>query len=419
MRVATALLGVMVAGLVACGASDDELTTGGVAELTAVPSFGSNPGALAMYEYVPADVPANAPLVVALHGCTQTAADYVKAGWNDLADQWKFYVVYAEQSSKNNQNSCFDFFDPNDASRGAGEALSIKQMVDAMKSRHSIDPARVYVTGLSAGGAMTAVMLATYPDVFAAGAIMAGLPYRCATSTGEAFTCMYSAVNKTPGQWGDLVRGASSSTTFPRVSIWQGTSDTTVRPVNADELVTQWTNVHAIDAQADATATVDGATHVEYKDGNGATQVERWTIPNMGHGTAVRPGWAPANGCGKAGAYILDAGICSTYWAGVFFGLGSAPVPPPPSDGGADVAPPPPPPFDAGAGDATSDAGFTCKTWSDTIWNHVKTGRAYRCGVGGSYACATGSAQNVGLWNMMPASLRETKPGYFEVGVCN
>src|SRR5688572_17806298 len=86
--------------------------------LQAVPSFGSNPGNLRMFEHVPANIPPGAPLVVALHGCTQSADAYTAAGWNELADLWKFYVVYAEQQTSNNQQRCFTWFENGDINRG-------------------------------------------------------------------------------------------------------------------------------------------------------------------------------------------------------------------------------------------------------------------------------------------------------------
>lgn len=405
-------LGVVAA---ACSGSGDGDTGATQQALTAVASFGSNPGRLSMYEYAPADVPPNAPLVVALHGCTQSADAYVGAGWNQLADTWKFYVVYPQQSASNNSNKCFQWWDAASTSRDSGEALSIKQMVDAMKARHSIDGRRVFVTGLSAGAAMTSVMLAAYPDVFAAGAIMAGLPFRCASSTSDAYTCMGGSVDKTPAQWGALVRAATKVTAAPpRVSIWQGTSDYTVRPANATELVDQWTDVNGVDTTADVTETVKGATHTVYADGSGAARVERWLIPNMGHGTAIEPGLAAAGGCGTAGAYILSAGICSTYYAGLFFGLGA---PATEVDAGApDVGSA----LDAGAPtDAGRDAaGFACKTWNATAYAHVVAGRAVRCGLANSYVCAVGSGAQIGLWSLLPATLREVRAGYYEVGAC-
>jgi len=130
-----------------------------------------------MYEYVPAALPARPAVVVAMHGCTQTASAYdTNSGWPKYADRLGFVLVFPEQKTGNNANRCFNWFEPGDTRRDQGEALSIKQMVDRTVAAYGADRAKVYVTGLSAGGAMTSVMLATYPDVFAGGSIVAGLP---------------------------------------------------------------------------------------------------------------------------------------------------------------------------------------------------------------------------------------------------
>ena len=124
--------------------------------LTQVTSFGSNPGGLRMWKYVPSGMPQNAPLVLALHACSQQAADYVKAGWNELADKYKFYVVYPEQTTTNNALTCFNWAgnntnpitgdnDPANLTRGMGENESMKQMVDQMKADYSIDGKRVFI----------------------------------------------------------------------------------------------------------------------------------------------------------------------------------------------------------------------------------------------------------------------------------
>jgi poly(hydroxyalkanoate) depolymerase family esterase len=294
--------------------------------LTQVTSFGTNPGNLKMWTHVPASMPANAPLVVAMHGCTQTAAGYEATGWTALANQLKFYVVYPEQLSGNNQNGCFNWFEPGDIARGQGEALSIKQMVDHMKATYSIDSSRVFVTGLSAGGAMTQVMAATYPDVFSGAAVMAGVPYKCATTMNDAFSCMSPGSDKTPTVWRDLVRGAYSTYTgsYPRVSIWHGTSDYTVKNTNLTEAVEQWTAVHGIDLTEDVSETVAGYPHKVYKDAAGKALVETYAITGMGHGTAVDPAFkfpGTTVACGTAGAYVLDTDICSTWQVAKFFGL--------------------------------------------------------------------------------------------------
>src|SRR6478736_1551839 len=140
--------------------------------------FGSNPGNLRMFVYRPPTLADNPALVVVLHGCTQSAASYdLGAGWSTLADRYGFVLLLPEQTSANNPKTCFNWFLPGDTRRDRGEALSIRQMIEKTIGAHGIDRKRVYVTGLSAGGAMTAAMLATYPEVFAAGAIIAGLPY--------------------------------------------------------------------------------------------------------------------------------------------------------------------------------------------------------------------------------------------------
>src|SRR4051795_12642837 len=119
--------------------------------LTEGKDFGPNPGNLRMWSYVPDKLPVGAGLVVVLHGCQQNAAGYDHgAGWSTLADRFGFAVLYPEQQSANNPNNCFNWFVPGDPGRGGGEALSIRQMTQAMVARHGIDRKRVFVTGLSA-----------------------------------------------------------------------------------------------------------------------------------------------------------------------------------------------------------------------------------------------------------------------------
>jgi len=297
--------------------------TPAAAAVEPVPNFGSNPGNLTMYRYVPAGLPSGRPVVVALHGCTQNATGYgTGAGWLQLADRLKFSVVLPEQKSANNFNKCFNWFERADTTRGQGEAESIAQMVRHTVTATGANPARVHVTGLSAGGAMTAVMLATYPEMFAGGGVVAGIAYRCAASMIDAFSCMNPGKNQTPAALGNSVRGASSHQgPWPTVSIWQGTADYTVAQANATELVEQWTNVHGIPATPTSTDTVAGYPHAMYAAG-GRTVVERFTITNMGHGQPLDPGTG-ATQCGQAGAYLLDVNICAAWHMGNAWQLAS------------------------------------------------------------------------------------------------
>lgn len=298
--------------------------------LTEVTAFGANPGNLKMFTYRPAGLGPSRPLVVALHGCKQQASNYDdEPGWIMLADRYRFALLLPEQQLINNASNCFNWFLSGNNERDKGEALSIRQMIDKIKTDANIDPHQVYVTGLSAGGGMTAVMLAAYPELFAGGAIIAGTPYKCANTGVEALTqCGVSVSGElvpmkdlTPAQWGNLVRHASAYTgPFPRVSIWQGTGDTTVNPQDQKELLEQWTNVLGIDQTADTEDTINGNAHKLYKDSGGKTLVETVLITGMGHGTPIDPGTG-ATQCGKPAPFILDVGVCSSYYIVKFWGL--------------------------------------------------------------------------------------------------
>src|SRR5882724_4353188 len=304
--------------------------------LTQVTSFGSNPGNLKMFVYVPASLPSGAPLVTVLHGCTESASSYsTETEWGNLADRFQFSVVFAEQQSSNNSSTCFNWFQTGDISRDQGEALSIKQMVDTMKSAHASDPTRIFATGISAGGFMTEVMMATYPDVFAGGAVMSGGAYACATSLPATSRCQQGTVSHTPQQWGDLVRNAFPSYTgpYPRLVAFHGSSDTTVAPADLQQSVDQWSNLLGIDETADLNETFRTATHKVFRDAAGRSMIETYLISGMGHALTVDPGTNPDQG-GATGAFSEDHNIYSSYYAAVFFGLTA------PGGGGGDTTPP-------------------------------------------------------------------------------
>jgi poly(hydroxyalkanoate) depolymerase family esterase len=340
MRTSTLAVAVVALALVlaGCGPGSTDLPLEQQSQgLTQVTGFGSNPGNLQMFTHVPANLPANAPLVVVMHGCTQSASAMESSGWSAASDAQGFFVIYAQQQSSNNSSSCFNWFVPGDITRGQGEALSIKQMVDWAKANYSINSSRVYATGFSAGAYMAEVMAATYPDVFAAVAVNSGGPYECATTQNDAFTCMNPGVTKTAQAWGDLVRNAFSgySGSRPRMVLWHGNQDFTVAIANMTESVKQWTNVFGADQTADVQDTVFGQAHAVYKDGSGNSVVETYTISGMGHAVPVDPQFSfPGGGaCGTTGQYFVDDNICAAYLQESFFGLLGG-------GGGGDTTPP-------------------------------------------------------------------------------
>lgn len=272
----------------------------------------SNPGNLGMKVYRPAKQQRRPALVVVLHGCDQTAESYdIGSGWSTLADKLGFVLLYPEQKSANNAKNCFSWFHPADVARMGGEAQSIAQMVEQVVQDHRIDRERIFITGLSAGGAMTAALLATYPEVFAAGAIIGGIPYGSANSMQEAFECMFGDRTTAPRILGDRVRAASQYRgTWPSVSIWHGTDDSVVRVSNARELVRQWTNVHQ--SAIVSTKMEASGRHKRrlWRDAKGAIAVEEYSLGSMGHGVPIALGTPGASG--TRAPFFVDVGISST-----------------------------------------------------------------------------------------------------------
>jgi poly(hydroxyalkanoate) depolymerase family esterase len=291
--------------------------------LVEVARFGTNPGNLRMFAYVPGSLQYSRALVVVLHGCGQTAANYdLGAGWSTLAKRYGFALLLAEQSVSNNANTCFNWFNPDDTARGCGEAESIRQMITRMVADHGIDQRRIYITGLSAGGAMTSVMLATYPEIFAAGAIIAGLPFGVASNVREALKGMRASPERPAHELGELVRKASHHKGhWPKVSVWHGSADRTVNPGNANEIVKQWLDVHDLPLAPMSEGTVNGHPHQVWWDGAGETVVESYTITDMAHGTPLGTADNDEERYGVRGAFLIEAGISSSYHIAKFFGL--------------------------------------------------------------------------------------------------
>lgn len=283
--------------------------------------FGSNPGQLNAYIHVPADAAPGAPLVVVLHGCTQNAAGYDESsGWSRLADQHGFVLVYPEQQRLNNPNLCFNWFSPDDAARGKGEAMSIRQIVDLVQALHDTDPKRVFVTGLSAGGAMAAAMLATYPETFAGGAVIAGLPFGVARTVPEAFDRMRGHDLPDLQALAGRVRNASTyAGEWPTLSVWHGSADQTVDPSNATALVEQWRSLHQAPETPSTTELVRGNPHRIWSDSSGRQVIEEYSIINLGHGTPLDP--LGSDNEEHAAPFMLAAGISSTRLIARFWGI--------------------------------------------------------------------------------------------------
>ncbi|MFF8973420.1 PHB depolymerase family esterase [Streptomyces sp. NPDC014995] len=258
------------------------------ATLTEVTGFGTNPSNLQMYVYAPANVTAHPAVLVAVHWCGGSAsAMYSGTEYAQLADRHGFVIVYP---SVTRNSKCFDVSSPQALKRGGGsDPVGIKSMIDWVTRTYSADTSRVYATGISSGAMMTNVLLGDYPDVFAAGAAFAGVPFGCfATTDGSEWNsaCSGGTVIRTPQQWGDLVRGAYPGYTGPRprMQLWHGTEDDVLRYPNFGEEIKQWTAVRGIGQTPAATdSPQSGWTRTRYGGTGDQAPVEAISLQGVGH----------------------------------------------------------------------------------------------------------------------------------------
>ncbi|GAB3167037.1 hypothetical protein GCM10027059_27090 [Myceligenerans halotolerans] len=223
------------------------------ASLQQVTDFGPNPSGLNMYVYVPDDVDPDPALLVAVHYCTGSAPAYFSGGAQEFvraADEQGFVIVFPEATR---EGHCFDVYSPDALTRGGGsDPVAIRSMIDHATAEYGVDTSRIYATGVSSGAMMTNVLLALYPDVFAAGAAFAGVPATC-FATGSAdntwnSTCSSGQDIRTAQEWGDAARGMypGYGGSYPRFQTWHGTEDTALAYPNLGEQVKQWTNLHGL-----------------------------------------------------------------------------------------------------------------------------------------------------------------------------
>ncbi|MFN8073789.1 MAG: PHB depolymerase family esterase [Kineosporiaceae bacterium] len=262
--------------------------------LVQVKDFGDNPSKLGMYVHVPEKLQAKAPLVVASHYCTGSAASFYTGadfGVGSLvaaSDRLGFIIVFPEATR---EGHCFDSASPAALTRdGGSDPVSVKSMVDYAKKTWTIDSSKVFAVGASSGAMFTQVLLGNYPDVFAAGTSFMGVPHSCfATGTASNLwnsDCAEGKRDLTGKEWGDLVRAANPDYTGPRprVQLWHGVDDDVISYENLGESVEQWTNVLGVSATPAATTTLNGTwTRTRYGRSTVEAPVEAISVAGLGH----------------------------------------------------------------------------------------------------------------------------------------
>jgi poly(hydroxyalkanoate) depolymerase family esterase len=249
-------------------------------------------------------------MIIVLHGCMQSAETFAReTGWEKIAEENGFYLLLPEQNRSNNGMGCFTWFEKADVTRGNGEIASIKSMMDTMKSTHSIDSNKVFVTGLSAGATMSAALMASYPDQITAGGIHSGVSYGCAFKVGQSFVCMFSPADVSSETRGDYVREASEDYrgSFPKAFIIHGANDTFVKTANGEHSVSQWVNVHGAQEIPSHNRALGTNQSIDEYTLNGKVVVSKLFIQGAGHGWSVDT----ANGCGSTSQFVINTGVCS------------------------------------------------------------------------------------------------------------
>ncbi|ASS77183.1 hypothetical protein CIG75_10165 [Tumebacillus algifaecis] len=266
--------------------------------------------------YVPSNYVAGTkvPLMVMLHGCLQNPNDFAAGTrMNALAEEKKFIVLYPEMNIFANPNRCWNWFYDYNQHRGLGEPAIIKGMVDQVKAKYSVDNARVYVAGLSAGAGMSVIMGATYPDVFSGVGVSAGVEYNAAnTAFGGISAMSYGGIDPRTAGWNAYYEMGSYKRRMP-VVVFQGTSDTIVNPINASQVIAQWAKTNdLVDdglendsvknvAGLTTAGSVNGRSYTKYvyHDKYGSSLLEYWKVNGMAHA------WS---GGSTAGTYTDPAG---------------------------------------------------------------------------------------------------------------
>ena len=236
-------------------------------------------GAIDYMLYLPAAAAPGMPLVVMLHGCTQTPEDFARGtGMNRLAEELGFLVAYPRQTQAANVQRCWNWFRPGDQRRGQGEPALIAGLTQDIVASEHVDAARVYVAGLSAGGAAAAIMAECYPELFAAAGVHSGLACGAARDLPSALAAMK--------QGGRGTAPRSSASRFVPIITFHGDRDGTVHEVNAREIVeaaTAATGVPVTVAVEKATANGRRYTRATSRDRAGQVLIEQWTVAGAGH----------------------------------------------------------------------------------------------------------------------------------------
>jgi poly(hydroxyalkanoate) depolymerase family esterase len=240
-------------------------------------SYNSQAGTRSYKLYIPSSYKGQAlPLVIMLHGCSQTPDDFAAGSrMNLIAENKQFFVAYPAQSNAANSSKCWNWFNLSDQQRGRGEPSIIAGITKQIASNYRIQSGRVYVAGLSAGGAMAATMGALYPDLYAAIGVHSGLAYGAARDLPSAFAAMQKGKQKNDNR---------IQIQFVPTIVFHGDRDTTVNRCNAEQVLAQWGEKN-LRASKNEQKSPNGRSYTRtiYRDDGDRVVMEQWIVRGAGH----------------------------------------------------------------------------------------------------------------------------------------
>jgi len=285
--------------------------------------FGPNPAGLTMKAYVPAGLQPGAPLVVALHHCFQKAEQYAQeTGWITLADTHGFAVLMPGQTALNDPNYCFQWFNAWQQGPHGDEPVSIHSMITAMLAAYRLDPARVFVTGHSAGGSMALILMASYPDLIAGGGTFGSLPVGQSDAMILAPIAMAGLGADDPRVLAArITQGSDWHGPWPRLSVWQGSADLMVGASNGPKVRNQWLGLMGLAGRPPQVDTVGPYRRETWVGADGRPSVQFVDLQGIGHSVPVDA----AHGCGVEprglSQLVSDVGVCSSLELLKFWGV--------------------------------------------------------------------------------------------------
>ena len=295
-------------------------------ELQEIKNFGSNPGNLRMFYFNPnPDNSIKKSIVIALHGCGQSAESFNKiTDWTKLATEENFILIFPQQKTSNNTTKCFNWFQEKDYEINSGENQSVMEMLAYTQKNNTINDSKIYITGVSAGAAMSTAIAYTHPNIFSGICSYAGGPYGIAKNEMSAFRLMNGKIDSKEVIESFEKMSSKNELKIPKLIIFHGKKDNIVDYSNSELLIKQWCATFQIDSSNTSKKnnylSNNEITKIDYIE-HETSQIVLYSIESLAHKYLVDPDNKTNSGGGKLNFYSKDLDFFATYYIALEFDL--------------------------------------------------------------------------------------------------